>query len=140
MVQDTSSTFFVRQATLDDLDIKQDIHRIVNTAYRSEVPVVVGTVQLQPEGPEEAGIGLLSVDHRYQSRGIGGRLVRAAMEEMKVRGYKKAVLHVLETRAELLLWYKKIGFVETGEKEPFVWPELLKVKSIGFLVLKKSLD
>lgn len=107
---------------------------------QDQVTTVVGTVQIQPEGPGEAGIGLLSVDQNYQSRGIGGRLVRAAMEEMKVLGYKTAVLHVLETRAELLLWYRKIGFVETGEKEPFVWPEMLKVKSIGFLVLKKSLE
>ncbi|CAO3593360.1 unnamed protein product [Absidia cylindrospora] len=101
---------------------------------------VVGTVQIQPEEtPGEAGVGLLSVDQSVQSRGIGGRLVRGAMDEMKTRGFHTAVLHVLETRAELLLWYRKLGFKETGEKEPFVWPDMLKVESIGFLVLKKSL-
>lgn len=36
MVQDTSSTIFVRRAALGDLDIKLDIHRIVNTAYRTQ--------------------------------------------------------------------------------------------------------
>jgi hypothetical protein len=41
MVQDTSSTIFVRRATIGDLDIKLDIHRIVNTAYRSQGNVLL---------------------------------------------------------------------------------------------------
>ncbi|KAI8085085.1 acyl-CoA N-acyltransferase [Halteromyces radiatus] len=181
MVQDTSSVIIVRQATLADLEIKEDIQKIINGAYRSkggwtdesalvngqratledmethikdtvnvlflafekkageDQMTVVGTVQIQPDGPDEAEIGLLSVDQSLQSRGIGGRLVRTAMDEMKIRGYKRAVIHVLDVRTEILAWYRKLGFVETGERTPFVWPELLKVKSLEFLVLKKSL-
>lgn len=98
---------------------------------------VVGTAQIQLEGSGEASIGMLSVKQSHQSRGIGGRLLEAAMDELKQRGFKTAVLTCLETRWELLNWYKKIGFVETGERIPFPWPERLRVQDASFTVLKK---
>jgi ribosomal protein S18 acetylase RimI-like enzyme len=103
---------------------------------------VVGTVQIQPshEAPNEAEIGLFSVSPKHQSRGIGGRLVRQAMTEMKTLGFDTATMHVLENRPEILTWYKKLGFKETGERIPFVWPEMLKVQDLHFLTLKKPLE
>lgn len=102
---------------------------------------VVGTVQIQPshESPKEAEVGLFSVSPLHQSRGIGGKLVRQAMSEMTTLGFDTAVMHVLENRPELLSWYKKLGFEETNERIPFVWPEMLKVKDIHFLTLKRTL-
>ncbi|KAI9498082.1 acyl-CoA N-acyltransferase [Zychaea mexicana] len=101
---------------------------------------VVGTVQIQAmQGGQEAELGLFSVSPAYQSRGVGGRLVRAAFERMKDLGFTVAVIHVLETRVELLTWYRKLGFEETGERIPFVWPEMLKVKDVCFITLKKKL-
>lgn len=102
---------------------------------------VVGTVQIQPshESPKEAEVGLFSVSPLHQSRGIGGKLVRQALSEMSTLGFDTAVMHVLENRPELLLWYRKLGFLETGERIPFVWPEVLKVKDVHFLTLKKTL-
>ncbi|KAL7315722.1 hypothetical protein PS15m_004902 [Mucor circinelloides] len=103
---------------------------------------LVGTVQIQhaPEHPGEAEIGLFSVSPAHQSRGIGGKLVRQAMLEMHQLGYHTAMMHVLENRPEILTWYKKLGFTETGERIPFVWPEMLKVdKDVHFLTLKKSI-
>ncbi|GAA5815250.1 hypothetical protein MFLAVUS_008756 [Mucor flavus] len=102
---------------------------------------VVGTVQIQPshEAPNEAEIGLFSVSPLHQSRGIGGKLIRQAMSEMKILGFNTAVMHVLENRPEILSWYKKLGFEETGERIPFVWPEMLKIKDLHFLTLKKAL-
>ncbi|KAI9475501.1 MAG: acyl-CoA N-acyltransferase [Benjaminiella poitrasii] len=103
---------------------------------------VVGTIQIQPyeEYPGEAEIGLFSVSPNHQSRGIGGRLMQTALAEMKTMGFKYAVLHVLENRSDVLTWYNKLGFVETGERIPFVWPESLKIKDLKFIVLKKALD
>lgn len=103
---------------------------------------VVGTVQIQPseEHPNEAEVGLFSVSPTHQSCGIGGKLVRAAMEEMKILGFEYATMHVLENRPEILTWYKKLGYTETGERIPFVWPEMLKVKDLHFLTLKKPLN
>ncbi|KAF7721985.1 hypothetical protein EC973_003867 [Apophysomyces ossiformis] len=104
-----------------------------------ERDVLVGTIQIQPENDREAEVGLFAVDPQLQSCGIGGKLVRAAMEKMKAVGFEAAVMHVLENRPEILKWYSKLGFEETGERIPFVWPENLKIKDLDFLVLKKKL-
>ncbi|KAG0172284.1 hypothetical protein DFQ28_005431 [Apophysomyces sp. BC1034] len=101
--------------------------------------VLVGTVQIQPESDSEAEVGLFAVDPQLQSCGIGGKLIRAALDKMKVLGFEAAVMHVLENRPEILKWYSKLGFEETGERVPFVWPENLKIKDLHFLVLKKKL-
>ncbi|KAI9243599.1 acyl-CoA N-acyltransferase [Sporodiniella umbellata] len=102
---------------------------------------VVGTVQLQisEEHPLEAEVGLFSVSPFKQSKGIGAKLLNAALKEMKAQNMTHAKMHVLENRPEILVWYKKMGFVETGERIPFVWPEKLKVSGLHFLVLKKAL-
>ncbi|KAI7877532.1 acyl-CoA N-acyltransferase [Lichtheimia hyalospora FSU 10163] len=105
----------------------------------SDTEKVIGTVQIQHHDSKEAEIGLFSVSPDYQSKGVGGRLMRGACERMKELGYTTATLHVLENRPELLAWYAKLGFKETGERVPFVWPEMLKIKDLHFLTLKKDL-
>ncbi|KAI9475516.1 MAG: acyl-CoA N-acyltransferase [Benjaminiella poitrasii] len=100
---------------------------------------VIGTVQIQIAA-STAEIGLFSVLPSHQSRGIGGQLIRAALLEMQAQGITYAMMHVLENRPEILSWYRKLGFVETGERVPFIWPEMLKVdKELCFLTLKKLL-
>lgn len=127
---------------------EEDMTRFINEngkpntlLFAFEEEQVVGTVQIQPSHSvnNEAEVGLFSVSPLHQSRGIGGKLIRQAMEEMTKLGFDTATMHVLENRPEILAWYKKLGFTETGERIPFVWPEMLKVKNLHFLTLKKPL-
>jgi ribosomal protein S18 acetylase RimI-like enzyme len=99
---------------------------------------VVGTVQVQhKEGDDEAEIGLFSVSPKRQSGGIGGKLIREAIRVIKEDlQYKHAFVHVLENRTDILAWYRKLGFKETGERIAFVWPEKLLVSDLHFLTLK----
>lgn len=133
------------RVTVDEINafVKDTANKPLLYAFdRSTQPAqVIGTLQIQPvaEAPAEAEIGLFSVSPEYQSRGVGGRLVRHAFETMKQKGFSTAVIHVLESRVEILAWYKKLGFVETGERIPFIWPEMLKVADLHFLTLKKPL-
>ncbi|KAI7857153.1 acyl-CoA N-acyltransferase [Circinella umbellata] len=109
-------------------------------ASEEVIEKIVGTVQIQvTKDSQEAELGLFAVSPSQQSRGVGGLLVRSAFEKMKELGYKVAMIHVLETRIDLLNWYRKLGFEETGERIPFVWPEMLKVKDVCFITLKKQL-
>ena len=52
---------------------------------------------------------------------------------------KVAVLHVISVREELLEWYIRFGFKDTGEKVQFVWPELSLVPDMQMSILKKEL-
>ncbi|OZJ02786.1 hypothetical protein BZG36_03490 [Bifiguratus adelaidae] len=102
---------------------------------------VVGTIQLEPKPDhDEALIGLLSVDPTFQSKGIGSKLVRTALEySKKDLKLSKGVIWVLRNRDDILKWYTRMGFVDSGSTQPFPWPELLKQKDMHFKVLKKIL-
>jgi ribosomal protein S18 acetylase RimI-like enzyme len=99
---------------------------------------VVGTVQVQPEHEhKEAEIGFFSVSPKHQSQGIGGKLIREAIRVIKEDlKYERAMVHVLENRVDILKWYRKLGFQETGERVEFVWPDKLLIKDLHFLTMK----
>lgn len=99
---------------------------------------VIGTLQIQPNNDEDAKLGLISVDPGYQSRGVGNRLVRFAFQYSRELGFDTCRIHVFETRTEILAWYKKLGFVDTGDRVPFHSPHKLKAE-VPFAVLTKQL-
>ncbi|PRP78927.1 hypothetical protein PROFUN_13303 [Planoprotostelium fungivorum] len=102
---------------------------------------LVGTIECELEDAheDEVLIGLFSVEPSYQSKGVGGILMRAAMKYAKEELHKKtAVLWIIETRQELINWYLKLGFVDTKQKVPFVMPHLQK-SQFQFVIFKKDL-
>ncbi|KAG0317540.1 hypothetical protein BGZ99_006227 [Dissophora globulifera] len=143
-------------------DAMLDQVNILLLAFDPETGLPIGTVQLDPaevypdygiymrEGAEpyvettpkeqQIFVGLVSVDPRQQSRGIGRKLIdaglRYAKEEM---GRTQAVINVVYQRTELLDWYKRIGFVDYGERTPF--PDLARIKhdDIHFAVIRMNM-
>ncbi|ORY90010.1 acyl-CoA N-acyltransferase [Syncephalastrum racemosum] len=99
---------------------------------------VIATLQIQPNNDKEAKLGLISVDPAYQSRGVGGRLLRFTFEHGRELGFETYTIHVFETRIEILAWYKKLGFVDTGKRIPYHTPHRLKAQ-VPFVVLTKEL-
>ncbi|KAJ3028085.1 hypothetical protein HDV00_010632 [Rhizophlyctis rosea] len=104
-------------------------------------PTIYGCIQISTTSREgEADIGLFAVDPALQSQGVGRRLLEAACDYAKnTMRAKVALLHVISVREELLAWYRRFGFVETGEKEGFVWPELALIENMQFAILRKEL-
>lgn len=101
-----------------------------------------GCVQVDDTGEGQGYIGLLSVDPDVQSKGLGKRLLQAAEDyarsEFAATG---AIMWILEGRSELLDWYKRSGYQETGETEPFPGPEsgaIALVENLRFMVIKKD--
>ena len=55
-----------------------------------------------------------------QGQGIGKRLIlQAENHAATTMGAKMAVLWVIDSRADLLGWYKRMGYVQTGQTAPF---------------------
>lgn len=114
----------------------------------SKTPRVVGCICAEwarnyPETgltDESCLLGLLAVDPELQSRGIGSALFDHAMQyaqhEWKC---SRAVLWVIKQRLDIMEWYKRRGFVWTGEVKEFVFPELKLHKDVEFHVLVKEL-
>ncbi len=65
----------------------------------------------QPESGEIVAIYLLE---EYWGCGMGGAIMRAALEELKAMGFERALLWVLERNARARRFYEKCGFSPDG--------------------------
>ena len=59
-------------------------------------------------------LGLLAVDPAFEGRGYGRRLVGAAEEHLGRAGCRAIDLRVVSARSELLPFYRRLGYAETG--------------------------
>lgn len=74
-------------------------------------PDIVGTLRVLPEG-DTAHIGRVAVRADQRRRGLAARMMLAALDEARARGFARALLHSQSYIAEL---YEKLGFVVQGE-------------------------
>jgi GNAT superfamily N-acetyltransferase len=84
-----------------------------------------------------AYLGLLSVDPPRQGSGLGRQLVIAAEDFARKAGAHTMDLRVISARAELLPFYRKAGYEETGAA-PFAPGLKTKIPS-HYILMSKSL-
>lgn len=105
---------------------------------------VVGSVCVRVDPPELAHIGMFAVSPTLQGAGLGHALLMEAEHEALARGAQVAEMTVIEQRGELLAWYARRGYVDSGEREPFPYGNprfgLPKRADLRFSVLRKRLD
>jgi ribosomal protein S18 acetylase RimI-like enzyme len=61
---------------------------------------------------------MLTVSPELQNSGVG-KLLQHAEIHAKDLGLPKIVMTVISVRDELIAWYKRNGYEDTGEREPF---------------------
>jgi ribosomal protein S18 acetylase RimI-like enzyme len=105
--------------------------------------VVVGSVCVRVDPPGLAHIGMFAVSPALQRAGLGSALLVEAEQEAVARGAQVARMTVIEQRPELLAWYGRRGYRDTGEREPFPYGDprfgLPRRDDLRFVVLRKSL-
>src|SRR5262249_28532012 len=103
---------------------------------------VVGSIHIETDG-EDAHVAMLAVDPEIQAGGIGRRLMAAAEERaLHVFGCRRMGGEVISGRPELMAWYLRLGYRETGEKGPFFGPEhgvTPLVEGLHFVLIDKML-
>jgi ribosomal protein S18 acetylase RimI-like enzyme len=106
----------------------------------NEEQQITGCVYLKAQ-QDGLYLGMLTVSPELQAKGIGGRLLQASEERAREKDCKKVIMTVITTRHELIDWYKRHGYTETGERQPFPANERFgKPKMpLEFLVLQKNL-
>jgi GNAT superfamily N-acetyltransferase len=67
---------------------------------------------------EHAYLGMLAVDPSRQGTGLGRTITEAAEEYCRDRGCRLMRITVLSLRSQLLPFYRKLGYAESGT-EPF---------------------
>ena len=87
-------------------------------------------------------LGMFSVEPELQGAGIGKKLLMAADEHARKIGASHIYMYVISLRQELINWYKRYGFEETGEQFPFAEDGLTgkHLQPLEFIVLEKVLD
>jgi GNAT superfamily N-acetyltransferase len=79
--------------------------------------------ELRPLGDGAAYLGMFAVRPGHQGGGIGRRVIAHAAEVAQGWGADRIRLTVIEQRAELIDWYKRLGYEPTGETEPFPYDD-----------------
>jgi len=108
----------------------------------SENDQILGCVLLK-EKDNELYLGMLTVSPELQNSGIGKKLMQQAEVFASDLGLPKIVMTVISVREELISWYKRKGFVDTGLREPFpksdVFSQTTK-EPLEFMVLEKRIQ
>lgn len=102
---------------------------------------IVGCVELKIN-QERLYLGMLTVEPSIQGGGIGKEMLKAAEEFAKAQKCRFVYMTVITIRKELIDWYKRHGYVDTGERKPFAFNDPrfgLPKQKLEFLVLEKQL-
>ncbi len=108
--------------------------------YISDAGVIQGCVNLQVQG-EKVYLGMFSVDPDLQGAGIGKIILIAADEYTRSQGCNCVYMSVISVRAELIAWYQRHGYVDTGARKPFKEDGLTgkHLRELEFMILEKAL-
>jgi ribosomal protein S18 acetylase RimI-like enzyme len=106
--------------------------------FTSEKERITGCVYLDQKD-HKIYLGMLSVSPTAQSQGIGKKLLQAAEIFAKEQQCTAVYMTVISVRHELIAWYKRHGYVNTGETKPFPVEERFGVptQELEFIVLEK---
>ena len=79
---------------------------------------IIGTVLLTNK-TTELYLGMLTISPELQNAGLGKKLLQAAEDFARSLHLPKIVMTIITIREELIGWYKRNGYRDTGKREPF---------------------
>ena len=108
--------------------------------YTNENAEIIGTVNLQLHD-RGLYLGMFAVSPALQGAGIGKKLLKAADDYAKEVSVATIYMWVVSVRKELIDWYKRHGYAETGERKPFVEDEITgkHLQKLEFITLEKNI-
>lgn len=103
---------------------------------------IIGCVLLQEEN-QEMYLGMLTVKPIFQSTGIGKKLLSASEQFTKAKKYHFIKMTVISVRSELIDFYKRHGYMDTGKRAPFPNEEErfgIPKTPLQFIVMSKEIN
>ncbi|MFV8372223.1 GNAT family N-acetyltransferase [Flavobacterium sp. LB2P74] len=101
---------------------------------------IIGCVLLI-EKEQQLYLGMLTVSPELQNSGLGKKLLQQAEIHASAMGLPKIVMTVIAVREELIAWYKRNGYVDSGAREPFPASNVhipITEVPLEFIVLEKK--
>ena len=102
---------------------------------------IIGSVLLV-EKEHQLYVGMLTVSPELQNSGIGKKMLAEAENHAKSLALFTLSMTVVSVRAELIAWYKRHGYVDTGKREPFPSSDIhinISDKPLEFIYLEKKI-
>lgn len=100
-----------------------------------------GCVHLQ-DAEKALYLGMLTVSPALQNAGIGRELMLAAESFAQRKDFSAITMTVISVREELIAWYQRRGYADTGERKPFPMNDPrfgLPKQPLEFIVMEKKL-
>ena len=123
---------------LKDIISKQDCQIL---KYTNNVGEIIGCVRLEKHG-NKMYLGMLTVSPVLQGGGIGKQMMKASEKLAKKENCSTVYMQVIKGRDELIEWYERQGYSDTGERKPFPMsnPRFgIPKKEVGFILMEKVL-
>ena len=123
-------------------ELTETIQNPKNTILKfTENNIIVGCVLLI-EKEQQLYLGMLTVLPDLQNSGIGKKLLKQAEIHASTLGLPKIVMTVISVREELIAWYKRHGYTDTGGRVPFPASDVhvpISEQPLEFIVLEKKI-
>lgn len=108
--------------------------------HRDDAGVPDACVNLQDRNGR-VYLGMFAVEPLRQAGGLGRAMLGAAEAWAKERGCRSVFMYVISLRTELIEWYARCGYADTGERVPF--PEDGRtgnhLRTLEFMIMEKGL-
>jgi len=106
--------------------------------YVDEQDNITGCVNLQ-QHDNKIYLGMLSVSPKLQGAGIGKQLLKAAEEYAEHLQCIAVYMTVITVRTELINWYQRHGYKDTGQRKLFREDNLSgkHLQPLKFMVMEK---
>jgi ribosomal protein S18 acetylase RimI-like enzyme len=128
-----------RTTEMELIEIIQDPK---NTLLKFTANEQITACVLLVEKEQQLYLGMLSVSPELQNSGLGKKLLTQAETHAQTLGLTTIVMTVISAREELIDWYKRHGYVDTGARDPFPVSDIhisISAQPLEFMVLKKKL-
>lgn len=86
-------------------------------------------------------LGMLTVSPQLQGSGVGKHLLHASERHAEQLQCSSIMMTVISVRSELIAWYERHGYKNTGERKPFPADPRFGIpkQPLEFVVLQKSI-
>jgi ribosomal protein S18 acetylase RimI-like enzyme len=143
----TESQFIDGQRLTEPLlreDLAAKPQAVLLTYRESAASELLGTVWLEPRQSGAWYLGLLTVRPDRQKQQLGRSLLAAAEAYAGRLGAERIRMSVLNVRTELIAWYERRGYRQTGEIQSFSYADQRFGRplrgDLHFVLLEKTLD
>src|SRR4051812_34089381 len=109
--------------------------------YCRDEQTIEGCVNVQ-QHDDNIYMGMLSVSPYKQGSGIGKQLLHAVDEFAMLKNAVAIYITIISVRFELIDWYKRHGYVDTGERKKYVEDDVSgkHLQPLEFMVMQKMIS